>query len=371
MKKLLAILALAGILSTLGGVAAFAAHEPGHEDENLRVYYSEPLGTPDEVRVFQFQACAKVPSYAPLRCTEQNQGISRDQCVDSKSNRVNTGTIIKGCNTAGGTIDPIPGTSFPNVTQTMISAQDRKECAENPSNQHFVYAPVWGIQLGSENTDQPRVDQTLVWAGSGPALNRDEQPPPQVIAELFPSQTTNTLRLYKNAFCIKWDQVVDPGDAGGESDNFNDVRNRSIARPEDRARLNQAQQIANNLAQTGCNNSNTSQSFEDQFDIDVRSTPYNDVPTVSCTARYRIEGVSGVDIFTSYVGKIYRWAASVVGIISVLIITASGVQISMAGGDSAKIDSAKTRVLQSIVGLVILFLASLILYTINPGFFVG
>jgi type IV secretory pathway VirB2 component (pilin) len=66
---------------------------------------------------------------------------------------------------------------------------------------------------------------------------------------------------------------------------------------------------------------------------------------------------------------IYRWGASLVGIIAVTIIIISGIQISASGGDSEAINAGKKRILQSIVGIIVLFLSSLILYTVNPTFF--
>lgn len=79
---------------------------------------------------------------------------------------------------------------------------------------------------------------------------------------------------------------------------------------------------------------------------------------------------SGADLLYTYVGNIYRWAAGLIGIVTVLYMIVGGIEIATAGGDSGKIDSAKERIIQSIAGLVLLFLSGLILYTINPNFFV-
>jgi len=78
---------------------------------------------------------------------------------------------------------------------------------------------------------------------------------------------------------------------------------------------------------------------------------------------------SGVDMLYLYIGAIYRWGASIIGIIAVLVIVISGIQISAAGGEQAAVTSAKTRIAQSLIGIVILFLSGIILYTINPTFF--
>ena len=78
----------------------------------------------------------------------------------------------------------------------------------------------------------------------------------------------------------------------------------------------------------------------------------------------------GSSAIYGYVSMLYRWGASLVGIIAVTVIIISGIQISASGGDSEAVGSAKKRIIQSIVGILVLFLSSLILYTINPTFFV-
>ena len=78
---------------------------------------------------------------------------------------------------------------------------------------------------------------------------------------------------------------------------------------------------------------------------------------------------SGVGMLKFYALQIYLWGASIVGIIAVLIIVISGVQIAASGGEE-QLSTAKTRIMQSLAGIAILFLSGLILYTINPTFFV-
>jgi len=85
----------------------------------------------------------------------------------------------------------------------------------------------------------------------------------------------------------------------------------------------------------------------------------------TCQRVQVLKADSGVNLLNQYVGLIYLWAAGTIGIVAVLTMVISGVQIMVAGGDSAK-----NRIVQSLVGLVILFLSGLILYTINPTFFV-
>ncbi len=78
---------------------------------------------------------------------------------------------------------------------------------------------------------------------------------------------------------------------------------------------------------------------------------------------------SGAGLLYSYIQRIYVWAASTIGIVAVFFIVLGGIEMSTAQADSGKIEKAKERIMQSLGGLVILYLSALILYTINPNFF--
>lgn len=106
---------------------------------------------------------------------------------------------------------------------------------------------------------------------------------------------------------------------------------------------------------------------------------------VSCTSEYKstctpgenkfcqrvqvLMSQSGIDLLMSYLGIIYQWAASVIGMVSVAYLIYGGFLIGTAQDDTGKIDKAKEKIFQSIAGLVLLFLSAVILYTINPNFF--
>lgn len=77
----------------------------------------------------------------------------------------------------------------------------------------------------------------------------------------------------------------------------------------------------------------------------------------------------GAGLLNLYIGLIYRWAAEIVGVIAVLIIVINAVIIIISQGEQGKIDEAKKRIFQSLGGIAILFLSSLILYAVNPDFF--
>lgn len=90
----------------------------------------------------------------------------------------------------------------------------------------------------------------------------------------------------------------------------------------------------------------------------------------SCTKIQIIVSEAGTGLFYAYIGMVYRWAASIIGIVAVLIIIINGIIISAAGGEPGTVDEARGRIIRALLGLAVLFMASLILYTINPEFFV-
>ncbi len=106
------------------------------------------------------------------------------------------------------------------------------------------------------------------------------------------------------------------------------------------------------------------------YEKDCTPELYSQSKITTCQPMYFICGTSGADILKNYSRVLYLWGVSICGIIAVFLIVLSGVQITTAGGDSAKVDEAKNRIMQSLSGLVILLLSALILYTINPTFFI-
>jgi len=92
-------------------------------------------------------------------------------------------------------------------------------------------------------------------------------------------------------------------------------------------------------------------------------------PLLSGEDNAMLSGDTGMDLVTKYIKMIYTYGASILGIICVLIIVISGIQISMGGAQADLVSSAKTRIFQALLSLAILFLSAVILKTINPGFF--
>ncbi|MFA5352275.1 MAG: pilin [Candidatus Gracilibacteria bacterium] len=82
-----------------------------------------------------------------------------------------------------------------------------------------------------------------------------------------------------------------------------------------------------------------------------------------------IRGSDGIDILTTYTTLIYRWLAGFIGIAAVLLIVIGGIMISSAGANQEGMESGKKLITSALAGLVLLFVSSLILYTVNPDFF--
>ena len=98
-------------------------------------------------------------------------------------------------------------------------------------------------------------------------------------------------------------------------------------------------------------------------DPDIQGTLYH------CIEYQLILSNSGTIVIYTYINTIYRWAATIVGLISVMVIIFSGIQIATSGGETEVLSNAKSRIIKSLSGLAVLFLSGLILYTINPTFF--
>lgn len=85
---------------------------------------------------------------------------------------------------------------------------------------------------------------------------------------------------------------------------------------------------------------------------------------------YQILGAdNGNELLTRYARMIYTFLAGVIGIISVLMVIVGGIQVSVGGVNQGAIESGKNRIIAALAGIALLFISSLILYTINPHFF--
>jgi hypothetical protein len=84
-----------------------------------------------------------------------------------------------------------------------------------------------------------------------------------------------------------------------------------------------------------------------------------------------VTGDNGNEILINFASMLYRWLAGFIGVVAVLMLVVGGIQISTAGANQEGLQDGQNRILAALVGLALLFLSSLILYTINPNFFGG
>lgn len=323
---------------------------------DLRVYYKEPIAGGE--KVYHITACTKKASYAPLRCAKENANKYK-QCKykDGPVEKINEGTPVKGCLTGA----KGPG-DYPAVDPVKYGAD---QCGGDSAQVGYKYVPEYAVidsaSVSNPTSDEgPTMGSPSEWKIKGTIAWENENVPPGIVNQIVKDGVVHP--LYRAAVCSVWDMVaINKDGKSGSSVSGEDKKNAS--------KVPNSENIALDLIKAGCNNNNAT--ANEEYGIEA-STAFEDKnPYVTCSTQYRITGKSGADIFGKYVALLYKWAAGIVGIVSVLIIVFSGIQISTAGGESGKIDLAKTRIMQSLAGLAILFLASLILYTINPGFFTG
>ena len=78
---------------------------------------------------------------------------------------------------------------------------------------------------------------------------------------------------------------------------------------------------------------------------------------------------NGIELWKEFISRIYKMAAGIIGLICVLIIVFSGMQMSLGGLSSEGVNQAKERIMQALLSLILLFGTALLLQVINPGFF--
>ena len=71
----------------------------------------------------------------------------------------------------------------------------------------------------------------------------------------------------------------------------------------------------------------------------------------------------------NYLGLIYAYMSGLIVGIAVLFVVVGGIQMTTSYGNTEKFNAGKARIVKAIIGIILWFTASLILYTINPTFF--
>jgi hypothetical protein len=80
----------------------------------------------------------------------------------------------------------------------------------------------------------------------------------------------------------------------------------------------------------------------------------------------KIGGMTQTSDYGEYIGVAYKWLVGAASIIAIVFIMIGGLQYAVAGGHG-DVAGAKKRILNAVVGLVLLLSTWLILYTVNPN----
>ena len=82
-----------------------------------------------------------------------------------------------------------------------------------------------------------------------------------------------------------------------------------------------------------------------------------------------VSGDDGVTLAMNYVKIVYRIGVILISIFCVIVIMVSGIQMSMSGVLPETKGQAKSRLLQSLLSLILLLSSAAILHAVNPYFF--
>lgn len=81
-------------------------------------------------------------------------------------------------------------------------------------------------------------------------------------------------------------------------------------------------------------------------------------------------GQGSLSLLAEYVSMIFKYTAALGAIIAVLVIMFAGFQLMVSGDGNEALGNAKTMIQKTLTGVALLFLAGLILYTVNPNFYI-
>jgi hypothetical protein len=71
----------------------------------------------------------------------------------------------------------------------------------------------------------------------------------------------------------------------------------------------------------------------------------------------------------NYLGLIYNFMSGIIVAFVILLSIIGGIEMTTSAGDTEKFKKGRERITKALIGMVLWFLASLVLYTINPTFF--
>lgn len=81
------------------------------------------------------------------------------------------------------------------------------------------------------------------------------------------------------------------------------------------------------------------------------------------------ESEGSFTLLNNYLKLIYNFMSGVIVAVVILMVIVGGIRISAAGGNADSESGGKEMITKALIGMVLWFTASVILYTINPTFF--
>ena len=98
----------------------------------------------------------------------------------------------------------------------------------------------------------------------------------------------------------------------------------------------------------------------------------NDVGPVQAILAYTPgkENEAALGPLMAYLKLFYNFTSGIIVAFVILLIIIGGIRMTISNGNSEEFGNGKNMITKAIIGMVLWFLASLILYTINPTFFV-
>jgi len=97
--------------------------------------------------------------------------------------------------------------------------------------------------------------------------------------------------------------------------------------------------------------------------LDGKTTEMKLNPTTAQNKGYTIA------IVEQYLAQIYPYLIAIISSIAIFMVVLGGFEIVTSQGDSGQVGEGKERIMYAVGGLVLMLLASIVLWTINPTFF--
>lgn len=102
-------------------------------------------------------------------------------------------------------------------------------------------------------------------------------------------------------------------------------------------------------------------------ETDVRFEPQVEIPGSRFRKDVPIKLEKNQNLIGEYIVSIYNYAQAIAGILAAIMIAVGGVIWLTAGGNTSKVETAKSYIGGALGGLVLLFASHLLLRTINPA----